>query len=206
MEEYLIQQWNSVVPVDGTVYHLGDIVWTKDPEVVRKIINQLNGENIYLIPGNHDYWVKKYVDPKNEVRRIARLKILPPIHELHVQDPDAKKSRQIIILCHYPIETWNHVYKGSWHLHGHCHGNLKHFIPKRREIGVDCVKNLKPISYKDVKEKMKEIQIDDFIISSNGQLHLHVESKDETGIWATDNDGLENFIDNKELKDEWSIY
>jgi calcineurin-like phosphoesterase family protein len=30
-----------------------------------------------------------------------------------------------VVLTHYPIASWNHISKGAYHIHGHCHRNLK---------------------------------------------------------------------------------
>ena len=57
MNRYMIQQWNSVVKKNDTVYHLGDFSLCISPEEVKDIVSQLNG-NIRLVKGNHDTWNK----------------------------------------------------------------------------------------------------------------------------------------------------
>ncbi len=52
MNETLIQNWNTVAPEDGTVFHLGDLTFGGWREWM-SAFNRLNG-NIYLILGNHD--------------------------------------------------------------------------------------------------------------------------------------------------------
>ena len=53
MNDIQIRNWNNVVSPDDDVYMVGDISWSKDPEVNRAILNSLNGHKI-LIRGNHD--------------------------------------------------------------------------------------------------------------------------------------------------------
>ena len=51
MDEYLVAQWNSVVGRDDLVWHLGDVVWSR--ETARRILPRLKGRK-RLILGNHD--------------------------------------------------------------------------------------------------------------------------------------------------------
>jgi calcineurin-like phosphoesterase family protein len=55
MDEFLIEQWNSVVRDGDRVYHLGDV--TFDYKKFDLIRPRLRG-SIRLIPGNHDDFVK----------------------------------------------------------------------------------------------------------------------------------------------------
>lgn len=52
MNEKLVENWNRVVPEDGTVFHLGDFAFGGSA-LWNSIIPRLNGQ-IYLIIGNHD--------------------------------------------------------------------------------------------------------------------------------------------------------
>lgn len=51
MNEKLIENWNKVVPENGTVFHLGDFAFGGSG-LWNKVLDQLNGQ-IYLIMGNH---------------------------------------------------------------------------------------------------------------------------------------------------------
>jgi calcineurin-like phosphoesterase family protein len=122
MDEALIANWNAVVPADGTVIHLGDFSFRNRAET-KAIIARLNGR-IELIRGNHDR--DNMFEREDDYREI-------------------RVGGQKIILCHYAFESWNQMHYGSWHLHGHSHGNLRRF-GKRLDVGVDC-HNLSPIPY-----------------------------------------------------------
>jgi len=50
-DEQLIANWNSVVGVDDTIFHLGDFGFGGYP-FWKKIVDQLNG-HIILVIGNH---------------------------------------------------------------------------------------------------------------------------------------------------------
>lgn len=59
-----------------------------------------------------------------------------------------------VVLCHYPIASWNHVSKGAYMLHGHCHGNLKDDKTlKRLDIGWDW-KN-RPVEWAEIVRELE---------------------------------------------------
>ncbi len=106
METVLVQNWNSVVKNEDTVFHLGDFCWDKEDEW-KRILRLLNGNKV-LILGNHD--LKQM---SAELKRMFQ---------------DIKDYKEItddgrhVIMCHYPI----FCYKGSYNpdtcmLHGHVH-------------------------------------------------------------------------------------
>ena len=58
-----------------------------------------------------------------------------------------------VILAHYPIASWNHVGKGAFMLHGHCHGKLKEDKTlKRLDVGWDWKK--RPVSWEEVRTEL----------------------------------------------------
>lgn len=151
MNETLIKNWNSVVPTDGVVFHLGDVSLTAIPKVLNDLLYRLNG-TIYLIVGNHekDALGKEYV--KNHWAGVY------DIAEIFVEDEEITYGEQHIVMCHYPMQVWNASHRGSWQLFGHVHGGLsnkgeiKH-SPMAMDVGVDC-NNYTPFSYQQVKEQI----------------------------------------------------
>jgi calcineurin-like phosphoesterase family protein len=146
MDKHLIEQWNKKISPTDTVYHLGDFGLGKSTKHFIEILDQLNGTK-HLIKGNHD---RRSLKDKVFHDRFASVQ---DYLEITVEDEEMDLDQKII-LCHYPFETWNQSHHGSWHLHGHCHGNL----PSRDEIarldvGVDS-HNYMPLSYEEVKELM----------------------------------------------------
>lgn len=146
MNEVLVENWNKKVRAGDTVYHLGDLSFASAKKTV-EILDRLNGSKI-LVLGNHDH--KKFLGLKetDHFQRIERMM------EVKMIDPDGHDGYQRIVLCHFPMLTWNRAHYGAWHLHGHCHGSLEgKFEGLRLDVGVDC-HDFAPISYWEVKALM----------------------------------------------------
>lgn len=148
MNHTLITNWNKTIPSRGLVYVLGDVSFASHGETV-EILQQLNGHK-HLIIGNHDekrITKHPYTEMFRWMKHYARIKVPD------VTAPDGKSRR--IVLCHYPFMTWHGSYRGTWHLHGHCHGNLPDNRDNFRiDVGVDC-HDFKPIDFERVCELMK---------------------------------------------------
>jgi calcineurin-like phosphoesterase family protein len=146
----MIAKWNEVVQQKDQVYVLGDFVW-KDRRYAIKFIEKLKGR-ILFIKGNHDRGMKGEV--------LEKLGFLGSYHELTIQDRDALGGKQLIVLCHYPFESWNKSHWGSFHLHAHSHGNLTNKVYNRLDVGIDVAKKLlgeyRPFSYEEIKNILKE--------------------------------------------------
>lgn len=105
MDEYMIQQWNSVVRPEDKVYHLGDVLMDKKKFY---LLARLNGHK-RLVRGNHDiHPTKLYAEHFEEIHGCRVFNGLP--------------DRLRIAATHVPI----HPDCGSrWGLnvHGHLHQN-----------------------------------------------------------------------------------
>lgn len=139
MNEEMIMRWNSVVPNDGIVYHLGDFA-LGDRNKIKEILPRLNGK-INLIMGNHD---TKSVDFYYECgfNRVYDHPIL---------------LKDFFILSHEPISFLN---KNSCfgNIYGHVHDSD---VYKTCSVNSCCVcverHDYKPISLKYIIEKCKEV-------------------------------------------------
>lgn len=150
MDTKMIENWNSVVKPEDTVFHLGDFAFAEEDRI-DWIVSQLNGQK-FLIYGNHDKAIKK---SKKIQSRFGWCK---DYYELYVEDAEVSGGKQLIVLCHYAMVVWNKSHRGSWMLHGHSHGNLKYpFIGRIMDAGVD-PQGYFPISYDQVKAKMHAIK------------------------------------------------
>ena len=151
MNDEIIRAWNEVVPEDGIVFHLGDVSLNAKPKALDELLYKLNGTK-YLIVGNHerDALQKEYI--RNHWAGIY------DIGEIFVPDDEITYKEQHIIMCHYPMLTWNASHRGSWQLFGHVHGGLsnkgeiKH-SPSQMDVGVD-TNNFYPYSYQQIKEQI----------------------------------------------------
>jgi calcineurin-like phosphoesterase family protein len=143
MHTGLIASWNAKVGHDDTVYHLGDVSFAGRGHTLM-ILSQLKGKIVFL-KGNHDkkanFW-RTGVDTQTADR----------IHDLTYQG-------QRIVLCHYPLLTWDKAHRGAWHLHGHSHGKLdKRFngSTTRIDVGVDAEHSCyAPLSFDQVADIMR---------------------------------------------------
>lgn len=151
MNDRMVEQWNSVVAPGDKVFHIGDMYWGKDVAAKRALRSRLNG-TISLIPGNHDRPQQMLADGLVD-------EILPLIYSGDFSCSKGIKRR--LVLCHYPMQEWDQFFRGSIHLHGHCHGNapgqLSISAPIRRlDVSVDCFDFL-PLALDDV---LKELKLD----------------------------------------------
>ena len=150
MNEAIIANHNDRVTPADEVYMLGDISFQGSLGV--DILKNLNGQK-HLIIGNHDC---------NTIIRWAGWKSIQEMKEV-------KDGGDKIILCHYPLLSWNGMWKGSFHFHGHCHGTLRdigHMLDLPRhaqadrlvdrkmcDVGVDSW-NFTPVTKDEIMKKM----------------------------------------------------
>jgi calcineurin-like phosphoesterase family protein len=145
MNEGLIQKYNQKVSSKDTVYFLGDIIFG-GPTKVNSILPRLNGFK-YLVPGNHD--TIKHLEPYFE-------RILPPIYNL-------RHEGHRVVLCHFPILSWESKHHGWYHFHGHSHGSIKKYpqdagdyhkgCDRILDVGVDNC-NYEPISLQEAMDRV----------------------------------------------------
>jgi len=136
----LIEDWNARVGPLDPVYHLGDFAFGSQG-YVKNILSRLNGQ-IHLLLGNHDKVVRK--NPG-----IAGM-FASTQEYLELRGVAHTSPSGLVVLSHYPFETWNKSHYGSYHFHGHCHGK----VPgkgRRRDVGVD-VWGYRPVSLGEIVE------------------------------------------------------
>lgn len=141
----LIQNWNRVVPKDGIVFQLGDLIMSSNLDYLQELMNQLNG-TIYHILGNHCY--------RNRMDRESAVKILGGrvFDIIEIEFPDLNYR---LLMSHYPFMYWR---LDAYHLHGHVHSGpnstAKEKVPehpRRYDVGVDN-NNYQPVSFFELTE------------------------------------------------------
>jgi calcineurin-like phosphoesterase family protein len=142
MDHALIDRWNRVVRRGDTVYHLGDVSFHPDDGTIEKIFSQLNGRRI-LVPGNHDR--------EGKAKQRAVYGCFDEVTDLLIE---FKYRGLLFTLCHFPLEQWNRNHHGSFHLHGHTHGNSRQ-VPCRMDVGVDAV-GYQPICIDECIETLRK--------------------------------------------------
>jgi calcineurin-like phosphoesterase family protein len=123
--EWLIDLWNSTVNKTDKVYHLGDFCFG-NTEQATEIVKRLNGQ-IFMLKGNHD-----------KSQTLENLKSCGLIQEWY-DYKEIKIRGNSTVLFHFPLASWHKQGYGSWHLHGHSHGNLskEHSLGKILDAGLD---------------------------------------------------------------------
>lgn len=143
MNEKLIENWNSRVKEEDTVYMLGDI-FMGTIDIVDAIMPRLKGKKI-LIRGNHD--------TNKRVEKMKPYLVPNGVHSLLCIEVE----KTPLVLCHYPIREWMWKDNGSIHLYGHVHSNdHRNGIlqePNSYHVGVD-TNGLMPISFEEIMRKL----------------------------------------------------
>jgi calcineurin-like phosphoesterase family protein len=117
MSRRMIDIWNTKVSNDDLVIHLGDFSFYSKQRTM-ELIDRLNGDLLW-IRGNHDP-----VD-------------LPHYDIFEMTAHCGTK----VVMCHYPMLSWNGMHHGSIMLHGHTHGSAKR-ASKRMDVGMDATGSL----------------------------------------------------------------
>lgn len=150
----LINNWNSIVGPDDTVFHLGDFCFG-NTQKWREIREQLNG-HIILIIGNHDW--------KQLTQGVSSLfDHVSPAMRITVDN-------RTVNLNHYPYLTFAHwkteVYRDAYSvaLSGHTHIRkndtgfdaefTKLYKNTQYDVGVD-LNNYTPISWEEIDKRIK---------------------------------------------------
>lgn len=148
MNEALIDNWNTTVLPKDEIYVLGDLFFC-GVSLSQDILSRLNGRKHWVF-GNHDKALRKNPAILSEFVSAQDLK------EIKVNDEEAQGGAQRIVLCHFPMLTWNRSHFGSWMLHGHSHGTLNYPHPMRiMDVGVD-PNGMRPVSYHKAKAYMAD--------------------------------------------------
>lgn len=154
MNESLIENWNSTVEPDDTVFHLGDFAFG-GAELWKEVLTRLNGK-IYLILGNHDEknFRESYREYFEGISWQMKLRI----------------EGRSIYLNHCPFLCYGGSYRtpenAVWQLHGHTHEmqgenlgedypRLQYRFPYQYDVGVD-FNNYKPISFTELCKKIEK--------------------------------------------------
>ena len=113
MQKGLIDNWNNTVGDNDIIFVLGDTFWFNDSHRIRKVLSQLKGKDIYLIPGNHDDFdaYHRVDDPRIHLCKDV----------VCCWFTEENKPIQEIWLSHYPMMTWPHRERGVLQFFGHIH-------------------------------------------------------------------------------------
>ena len=159
MNQRLIDGINGVVGQDDTLIMLGDVSFGGFDNI-GIFLERLVCHNIHLILGNHDHHIDRNYD-------FVQKRFLSVQHYLEVNI-----NGENFVLCHYPLQSWNQLNKGSIHLHGHVHlpRNKRFGKGKKLDVGMDG-NNLYPYSISEIVHMMDKRCVES---EMNGDHHLDV--------------------------------
>jgi len=151
MDDEIVIRHNKKVKPEDEVYFLGDFAFVKDPEYVQALLQAMNGTK-YFIFGNHD---KIMYDP----RVVKEFVWMKSYYELRISNRGKKQPP--IVMCHYPIYSWNRMHHGALHFYGHTHGAIPIMAGGRgKDVGLDC-NDCYPFNVRDLIDEMTQCEVID---------------------------------------------
>ncbi len=148
MARGLIDNINECVAETDTLCILGDLSMRGQHEEVMEYLGGIRCRHLQLVRGNHDLdWSGRGVFESVDDYR------------------DIKYNKMRLIACHYPFMTWNGIFHGTVHVHGHIHSAGTHYNELQRErgyrrydVGVDA-NGFRPVSVAQIREFFHGMQI-----------------------------------------------
>jgi calcineurin-like phosphoesterase family protein len=107
MDAAMIARWNETAAPDDEVWHLGDFAVRQPAARMAELLAALAGIK-HLVVGNNDGPATTGLSGWASVQHYAEI----------------ETEGLWLILCHYPLRTWNRIGRGALNLHGHSHGRL----------------------------------------------------------------------------------
>lgn len=145
MNQSIIDNWNSVVTPEDTVFHLGDVSFGGNTNLIN-YVSQLNG-HIILIKGNHDRKLQQTICDK--------------LFDYTCQQLRLNIEEYTVILNHYPLLCFAEDVQLFGHIHSGPHStsiDVNRFnncgYDNQYDVGVDN-NNFTPISWAKIKEITK---------------------------------------------------
>lgn len=150
LNDWIINKLNSKINPEDTVYHLGDFSFKCKVHQYTDLFSKLNGSWKFII-GNHDN--EHYL--REACKQINGFTCLGHYCEEKI---DGVK----IVLCHYPIESWNAMHRSRPHFHGHLHNTNHHGSYKKMDnrfnVCMDNHPNFEPFLFDDLREQFIDVK------------------------------------------------
>lgn len=162
-DEWLVNLWNSQVKPGDLVWHLGDFSFDHDINRQVALLKRLNGVK-HFVKGNHDN--RRVLD---ELRKQNAVQWWGDYKEVKI-------GTETAVLCHFPFAVWHKQHYGSWHLHGHSHGNYLTEKGKILDVGLDSAYNLFGFhaffteAYIEAYMKTRKVEVLDHHVERKGEM------------------------------------
>ena len=150
MNELIIQAHNAVVKPGDVFYHMGDFSFGTYDQTL-EVLTRMNGIKKFY-RGNHDQQLDKV------------LKSNPHLVGYYKDYAKEYINGKKIILCHFPIESFDGQMHGSLHIHGHLHGENHHecrIMKNRFDVGIDnrYDDTMAPFHFDEVMDRIEMMNI-----------------------------------------------
>lgn len=148
MNQLILDGINKKVKSSDTLYILGDVSITSNPNHIKEFFDNVKCRDRHLILGNHDNIFLKHKELQNLFVTVSNYK-------------EIKYNHQLICMMHFPIESWNGKHRNSLMFHGHMHSmNGKSPNPDRKmsyhknrmDVGIDSRMDFSPWSIDEILE------------------------------------------------------
>ena len=147
MNTALVDRINSKVGENDVLIHLGDFSFggfDNIGEFRRRIVCK----NIHLVLGNHDHHIER---DKDGIRSLFKSVNHYTVLDLRRPGQGKEMDKYAIVLCHFPIASWDGMNTGRIHLHGHVHLSTHNKIAEGRAMDVGADGNdLEPYSLDEI--------------------------------------------------------
>ena len=153
MNTAVVDAINSKVGENDVLIHLGD--WSFGGfENIAEFRERIFCKNIHLILGNHDHHIER---DKDGVRSLFASVSHYAVLNLRRPGNGPEMDRISMILCHFPIASWDGMNDGRIHLHGHVHLAPLHKIAEGRAMDVGADGNgMDPYSLDEILKLLKD--------------------------------------------------
>jgi len=166
VREAMEHTWTALTQTVGSndiIFNLGDLVigaGINSLEYANKLI-RLPCAAHYFINGNHSAGIKDiyeltkrqvYANIPDEVE-VYPLTVTGTVFTFLGHRAEIFIDGRAVILDHYPIASWNHLSKDAYHIHGHCHRNLKEDTSLYRiDVGWEWMK--RPVEWNEIVREL----------------------------------------------------
>lgn len=130
MNQTLQEELRNSVGKNDYLIDLGDLFWKTKQVEAEALMSSLQYKSFFKIMGNHDSWNlwKRSSKLRTFCEGIGDILDLPISYEGRIYN---------VVLSHYPLVSWNLKARGSFMLHGHCHGNIDPINESSPDLRVD---------------------------------------------------------------------
>ncbi len=152
MNSVLVDEINNKVGENDVLFHLGDFSFGGF-ENIGEFRNRIICKNVHLVLGNHDHHIERN---KDGIRSLFASVNHYVSLDLRIPGKGQEMDKHSMILCHFPIASWDGMNDGRIHLHGHVHLGPNNKIAEGRamDVGADG-NNMVPYSLNEILALLK---------------------------------------------------